>query len=102
MPSFNGSDIERIDRTDIGDNRKVQGRCARNVDSSVCRRSGLRTRNGREGCWISSRGNERPKDGEGGGGVERKRSLSFYRDARIGDEAVCCAREFTAEIPLTD
>jgi len=24
-----------------------------------------------------------------------------YRDTRI-EEAVCCAREFTAEIPLTD
>lgn len=90
MPGFNGSDIERIDRADIGDNRKVQGRRAvRNVDSSVPVQAEKR----------DERDAGRPRETREGG---RGWKLKLYRDTRIGDEAVCCAREFTAEIPLTD
>jgi len=35
VPGFNGNDIERIDRADISDSRKVPGRRVRNVNSSV-------------------------------------------------------------------
>lgn len=98
MPSFNGSDIERMDRTDSA---KVPGRrVSECVDSSAvagAKRPEWRE-NGARGMRLISSRRERANESAGGG----RETLSPHSNR--GDEAVCCAREreFTAEVPLTD
>ena len=76
MPGFNGSDIERIDRADIGDSRKVPGRRVRNVDSNVPAKritvSAITVRRDKKrmserdttGSWISLRRRETERERE--------------------------------------
>lgn len=68
---FNGSDIERIDRADIGDSRKVLGRRVRNVDSRMPAKRlerSAETKNGQEGYSREMRRDGESEWAHGAGG----------------------------------